>query len=148
MAKDQLGQLKTRLLKKAKSGDFQSLGRLLSIVETDVRGSAPFLSKLEGSPRAVRLGITGPPGAGKSTLVSHLVKGYRSANLKVAVLAVDPSSPFSGGAILGDRIRMGIHSDDAKVFIRSIGSRGGLGGLSVATGAMARCLKIQALISC
>jgi LAO/AO transport system kinase len=84
--------------------------------------------------RSKVIGVTGPPGAGKSTLISSLVGHWRRSGLKVAVLAVDPSSPFSGGAVLGDRLRMMDHSGDAGVFIRSMASRGHLGGLSRATG--------------
>jgi LAO/AO transport system kinase len=80
------------------------------------------------------VGITGPPGAGKSTLVDHLISHYRARGERVAVLAVDPSSPFTGGAILGDRVRMSRHNTDAGVFIRSMAARGRLGGLSGATG--------------
>jgi LAO/AO transport system kinase len=79
------------------------------------------------------LGITGPPGVGKSTTTTALVRGLRERDLRVGVLAVDPSSPFSGGALLGDRVRMGDHADDPGVFIRSMASRGHLGGLSWAT---------------
>lgn len=79
------------------------------------------------------IGITGNPGAGKSTLTDHLIRHYRAQGERVAVLAIDPSSPFSGGAILGDRIRMGVHTGDDGVFIRSLATRGTLGGLSAST---------------
>ncbi len=79
---------------------------------------------------AIRVGITGPPGAGKSTLISGLIREYRKQNLKIGVIAVDPSSPFSKGAILGDRIRYSEHFEDVNVFIRSVGSRGAMGGIS------------------
>jgi LAO/AO transport system kinase len=128
-------------LKKAKNGDFQSLAKLLSLVEKDLLKASSFLAQLGERQASIRLGITGPPGAGKSTLINILVGLYRKNNLKVAILAIDPSSPFSGGAILGDRIRMISHSDDRGVFIRSLGSRGGVGGLSAATGAMAAILE-------
>ena len=86
----------------------------------------------EEAGRAHVVGVTGPPGCGKSTLVSALIKALRARGQTVAVVAVDPSSPFSGGAVLGDRVRMGEHQDDEGVFIRSLASRGHLGGLSVA----------------
>jgi LAO/AO transport system kinase len=143
MKKDKLGPLKSELeglLKKAKTGSHQALSRLLSQVERDVRGAAPFLAGLKSPVKAVRLGITGPPGAGKSSLINLLIQIYRASALRIAVLAIDPSSPFSGGAILGDRVRMTSNIDE-NIFIRSIGSRGGLGGLSVATGAMASVLE-------
>src|SRR5205085_87006 len=78
--------------------------------------------------RAHRVGVTGPPGAGKSTLISALAASWRAAGKKVGVVAVDPTSPFTGGALLGDRIRMARHSGDAGVFVRSLASRGALGG--------------------
>lgn len=90
--------------------------------------------------KALVLGLTGPPGAGKSTLANSLVRALRAEGRKVAVLAVDPSSPFSGGAILGDRVRMTEHHDDASVFIRSMATRGRLGGLAAATADMALLL--------
>ena len=104
-------------------------------------GSAGFEEVLEtvhtGLGRARRIGITGPPGAGKSTLIERLVAGYRAAGLTVGVLAVDPSSPFTGGALLGDRIRMERSALDPGVFIRSMASRGSLGGMATTTGEVA-----------
>jgi LAO/AO transport system kinase len=141
MARDELGREAELLLKKAEKSDQMALSRLLSLVEKDLRKAAPFLAKLKARASSVRIGITGSPGAGKSSLINCLVKIYRGQNLKVAILAIDPSSPFSGGAILGDRVRMTSHSEDKNVFIRSLGSRGALGGLSVATGAMAAVLE-------
>ena len=82
------------------------------------------------------IGVTGPPGAGKSTLINRLVGHWRNQGLSVAVLAIDPSSPFTGGAVLGDRLRMGDHSGDQGVFIRSLASRGQRGGLAKAAGAV------------
>lgn len=119
------------LLKGAKAQDFQSLAKLLTYLEREgpaVFAKAPEL--LTGTKMAFRLGITGPPGAGKSTLVSQIIKSARSQGQSVAVMAVDPSSPFSRGAVLGDRIRYSEHFSDTKVFIRSLGTRGSLGGLS------------------
>jgi LAO/AO transport system kinase len=83
--------------------------------------------------RALTIGITGPPGAGKSTVVDRLATAYRSENCRVGILAVDPTSPFTGGALLGDRIRMQTHSEDTGVFIRSMATRGHLGGLAATT---------------
>ncbi|MHB8437578.1 MAG: methylmalonyl Co-A mutase-associated GTPase MeaB [Acidimicrobiales bacterium] len=117
----------------AQAGDRRALARLLSFVE---RGGAPgrdaaALAYRSGR-EAATVGITGAPGAGKSTLVDRLISAARAADELVAVLAVDPSSPFSGGAILGDRVRMQEHALDAGVFIRSMASRGHLGGLALA----------------
>jgi LAO/AO transport system kinase len=141
MARDEMGLKPESLLKLATQKDQMALSRLLTLVEKDLKKAAPFLAKLKTRSGSVRLGITGPPGAGKSSLINCLVKIYRENNLRVAILAIDPSSPFSGGAILGDRVRMTSHSEDKNVFIRSLGSRGGFGGLSSATGAMATVLE-------
>jgi LAO/AO transport system kinase len=115
-----------------------SLARAISMVEN---GTAGFEELLEGAHRelgrACRIGITGPPGAGKSTLIERLVARYRAAGLTVGVLAVDPSSPFTGGALLGDRIRMERATLDPGVFIRSMASRGSLGGMATTTGEVA-----------
>jgi LAO/AO transport system kinase len=117
------------LLTAARGGSPRATGRLLSLVEGDRRREV--LAAL--SPPPVRtIGITGPPGAGKSTTVAVLVAAYRARGLRVAVLAVDPSSPYSGGALLGDRIRMAAHIDDPDVLIRSVATRGHLGGLAAA----------------
>jgi len=123
-----------QLLDAARSGDRGALARLLSIVE---QGGAPAgeigrLAYREGG-AAYTVGVTGSPGAGKSTLTSALIGCIREADSAVAVLAVDPSSPFSGGAILGDRVRMQDHALDPGVFIRSMATRGHLGGLALAT---------------
>jgi LAO/AO transport system kinase len=118
----------------ALEGDRRALARLISLVEDDRQGARDTLAEL--FPRtggAYVIGLTGAPGAGKSTLTSQLVTTIRSAGMNVAVLAVDPSSPFTGGAILGDRIRMQEHASDSGVYIRSMGSRGHLGGVSEAT---------------
>jgi LAO/AO transport system kinase len=122
------------LVTHALTGNRRALGRLISViedggpeVETVMRQAFPR----SGSAYAV--GITGPPGAGKSTVVDELIRVIREVGQSVAVMAVDPNSPFSGGAILGDRIRMMRHAADDKVFIRSMGARGHLGGLSLAT---------------
>jgi LAO/AO transport system kinase len=126
-----------RLLEAARAGDDRSLARLISIVEDGGRG-ARELSRLVTRSGAGAfsgghlVGITGAPGVGKSTAVAALVDTYRSRGRRVAVLAVDPSSPRSGGALLGDRVRMQRHALDRSVFIRSLSTRGRLGGLSAA----------------
>jgi len=129
------------LLARARDGDRSALARLLSVVE---RGGEPAreVGRLahQASGGAHTIGMTGPPGAGKSTLTSALVRTIRADGHRVAVLAVDPSSPFTGGAILGDRVRMGDHALDDDVFIRSMASRGHLGGLSLAAPEAVRVL--------
>jgi LAO/AO transport system kinase len=122
------------LLDAARAGDRRSVARLLTIVENDEPGSAEVLRTLyPETGRARIVGVTGPPGGGKSTLVSRLAAHYRTTLDRVAIVAVDPSSPFTGGAILGDRIRMRDRFLDAGVFIRSMASRGHVGGLARAT---------------
>ena len=116
------------------NGDVRALARALSLVEDRRNGYVEILRdcyKLAGKARVV--GVTGPPGAGKSTLVDRLIGAYRKEGLRVAVVAVDPSSAFSGGAILGDRIRMQDRALDEGVFIRSMATRGHMGGLAMAT---------------
>jgi LAO/AO transport system kinase len=125
------------LITAARNGSARAAGRLLSLVESSRRGDV--LSHL--APTTVQvIGVTGPPGAGKSTTVAVLVSAYRRRGLRVAVLAVDPSSPYSGGALLGDRIRMAAHINDPDVLIRSVASRGHLGGLAAAVPAAIRLL--------
>ncbi len=110
------------------------LGRLISGIENNPQFAEELLAEVyRENDGALVLGITGPPGVGKSSLTDGLVGIYREEGKQVAVIAVDPSSPFSGGAILGDRIRMSSHATDSGVFIRSMGSRGFLGGLAPAT---------------
>jgi LAO/AO transport system kinase len=119
------------LLSGFERGDKGSLARLITLVENRAPGINHALEKIYSlTGRARVLGITGATGAGKSTLVNRLIAGYRAANRTVAVLAVDPSSPFSGGAVLGDRIRMTEHYRDPGVYIRSLSSRGSHGGVS------------------
>jgi LAO/AO transport system kinase len=115
-------------------GDRRAIARAISVVENDPAGAEPLLRRLfPATGRAFVIGITGPPGAGKSTLVDALAGRIRNGGESVAVIAVDPTSPFSGGAILGDRVRMTGHAGDAGVFVRSMATRGHLGGLSRAT---------------
>ena len=114
--------------------DRRAIARAISRVEARLPAAAALVSELgaHGS-MGYRIGITGPPGAGKSTLVNRLVSAFRRQGKSVAVLAVDPSSPYTGGALLGDRLRMQEHAADPEVFIRSMATRGHLGGLAVAT---------------
>jgi len=126
---------------RVKAGDRRALARLITLLENrDPKAMKAVAELYPDTGRAWLLGITGPPGAGKSSLVDMLVTAIRRAGLTVGVVAIDPSSPFSGGAILGDRIRMKSHAADAGVFIRSMSSRGHLGGLSLATKAACRVL--------
>jgi LAO/AO transport system kinase len=126
------------LVERARLGEPLAVGRLLSLVEADtpaghdaLRAVAAALAPYTGHAHVV--GLTGPPGVGKSTTTSALVGALRSEGRRVGVLAVDPSSPFSGGALLGDRVRMGEHATDSGVFIRSMATRGHLGGLAWST---------------
>ena len=118
------------LIAAARGGSPRAAGRLLSAVES--RRRAEVLAALGPVTPARVVGITGPPGAGKSTTVGALVGAYRADGMRVAVLAVDPSSPYSGGALLGDRIRMAAHINDPDVLIRSVTTRGNIGGLAAA----------------
>jgi LAO/AO transport system kinase len=128
------------LLTSARNGSPRAVGRLLSLIEGDRRSEVlTSIDPASGRPGPV-IGITGPPGAGKSTTIAALVAAYRERGDRVAVLAVDPSSPFSGGALLGDRIRMAAHINDSDVLIRSVASRGHLGGLAAAVPAAIRLL--------
>jgi LAO/AO transport system kinase len=129
------------LVARAVEGDRAAVAKLISLVETggdDARRAIALLHPHTGS--AWSIGITGAPGAGKSTLTDKLVARVRADSLEVGVLAIDPTSPFSGGAILGDRVRMQDHATDPGVFIRSLATRGHLGGLAVATPQAVRVL--------
>ena len=122
------------LLRGAVAGERLSLARLLTAIENDAPGLRDQLPALFGAGRGGHLvGITGPPGSGKSTLVNALTEEWRRRGRRVGVLAVDPSSPYTGGAIMGDRIRMMDHAADRDVFMRSMASRGELGGIAAAT---------------
>jgi GTPase len=121
-------------IERALAGDARALARLVSLVENgapELRPVMKALAPLTGGARVI--GLTGAPGVGKSTMTTALVSAYRERDLRVGVLAVDPTSPFTGGALLGDRVRMQDHATDPGVFIRSMASRGHLGGLAAAT---------------
>lgn len=132
------GREAKRLLAAAREGSLRATGRLLSMVENVSRDEVLALLGSVATPRV--LGVTGPPGAGKSTTVAALVGTYRAQGARVAVLAVDPSSPYSGGALLGDRIRMSAHVGDPGVLIRSVATRGHIGGLAAVVPAAIRLL--------
>lgn len=122
--------------------DPRAAGRLLSLIEDGDPSASVELKKLyPHSGKSYLIGITGPPGSGKSTLADQIVAHYRSHGRRIGVLAIDPSSPFSGGAVLGDRIRMQRHATDSHVFIRSMASRNWPGGLSQTTGEAVRVLE-------
>jgi LAO/AO transport system kinase len=123
------------LVRRMLDGDRLALARLITRVENRAPDVPDIMRAIHGrTGRAYVLGITGPPGAGKSTLVDRVTSRLRAEQLPVGVIAVDPSSPFTGGAVLGDRIRMQTHTLDPGVFIRSMATRGSLGGLARATG--------------
>ncbi len=117
------------LLQQAIKGDHKSIARCISLIENEVPGFEALFSTMNTEKSAPVVGITGPPGAGKSTLVDQLIGSYVNEGKKVAVICIDPSSPFNFGALLGDRIRMSEWYNHPSVFIRSLASRGSLGGL-------------------
>jgi len=122
------------LLAKLRQNDPVALAKAISIVENRRKDYKKLLEAIYPLPgTALKIGITGAPGSGKSSLIEKMIAGFKEQGLSIAVLAVDPSSPLSGGALLGDRLRMIQHSNDPNVFIRSIANRGHLGGLSLST---------------
>ena len=128
-------------IERVRTGDPLALARAISAVENRAPGSSDLLKALfPHSGRALIVGLTGAPGAGKSTLVDHLARSYRKQNRTVGIIAVDPTSPYSGGAILGDRIRMQGHFSDPGIYIRSMATRGALGGLARTTADVATVL--------
>ncbi len=121
------------LLHQLKQGDKKTLARVISIVENELDGYEEILTSVLINQSIPVIGITGPPGAGKSTLISAIIKKLSSENKSVGVIAIDPTSPFNYGSLLGDRLRMAEHFTNENVFIRSLATRGSLGGLSAKT---------------
>jgi LAO/AO transport system kinase len=120
------------LTNKIISNDRRAIARAITIVEENSSTASELLMQIHSNVgNAYRIGITGPPGAGKSTIANHLTKFYRKQDKKVGIIAVDPTSPFTGGALLGDRVRMSEIGNDQNIFIRSMATRGSLGGLSI-----------------
>lgn len=129
------------LIEEALGGRRRAIARLISLVENDERAAREVIAKVYSrTGQSHIVGVTGPPGSGKSTLVNELTKELRRKSQKVGIIAVDPSSPFTGGALLGDRVRMMDLSGDDGLFIRSMASRGSLGGLARKTGDVAKIL--------
>jgi len=123
-----------QLVERVCAGDVRALARAISLVENDSPLAAELLAAcFPHSGRALRIGVTGSPGAGKSTIVDKLARHYRAKGISIGVIAVDPTSPFTGGAILGDRIRMHENLNDPGFYVRSMATRGSLGGLSRTT---------------
>ena len=129
------------LADRVRASDARAMARAISLVEDGAPAANALMAALHAAGgRAYLIGVTGPPGAGKSTLVDRMTRELRAAGRRVGVIAVDPSSPFTGGAVLGDRVRMQAHASDDGVFIRSMATRGHLGGLARATGDAAAVL--------
>ena len=128
-----MDKMSDEILNGIKAGDTKALSRCISLVENQSEGSADILESLGNSSQTPVIGITGPPGAGKSTLINSLIGNLVKANKKVGIICIDPTSPFNFGSLLADRLRMGNHFNDDAVFIRSLATRGSLGGLSAKT---------------
>jgi LAO/AO transport system kinase len=127
--------MSSSLAERVLADDPRAVARAISLIEDEDPAGADLIRDIfSHTGRAYLVGVTGPPGAGKSTLVDRLTKQFRGEGRKVGVIAVDPTSPFTGGAVLGDRVRMQAHAADEAVFIRSMATRGHLGGLARATG--------------
>jgi LAO/AO transport system kinase len=129
------------ILKGVQQGSFLALARALTLVENELEGSEELLRSLTVSSGTPVFGITGPPGAGKSTLVNAIADHFTGQNKRLAILAVDPTSPFNFGSLLGDRIRMSSQFNQASVYIRSVATRGALGGISTKTIEMVDVMK-------
>ena len=122
-----------KLIENLQKGDKKALSRCISYVENDIEGYEEILTNLDFNKTISIVGITGPPGAGKSTLINALLKQLLADNKKVGIITIDPTSPFNYGSLLADRLRMREHFNNANVFIRSLATRGSLGGLSAKT---------------
>ncbi|MDN3587425.1 methylmalonyl Co-A mutase-associated GTPase MeaB [Pedobacter aquatilis] len=129
------------VIREIKQGNIKTLARTLTLVENDIAPSNLILKGLESKAEVRVIGITGPPGAGKSTLVNEIANHFTKENKRVAILAIDPTSPFNFGSLLGDRIRMASQFNNPNVFIRSLATRGALGGISAKTIEMVDVLK-------
>ncbi|AZI25279.1 methylmalonyl Co-A mutase-associated GTPase MeaB [Pedobacter sp. G11] len=129
------------ILSEVKQGNYKILARALTFVENNIAPADQILKNLNPRAENIVIGITGPPGAGKSTLVNAITNHFTAANKRVAILAIDPTSPFNFGSLLGDRIRMAAQFNNPKVFIRSLATRGALGGISAKTIEMVDVLK-------
>jgi LAO/AO transport system kinase len=129
------------ILSEVKAGNYKTLARALTLVENDIAPADLILKNLDSQSAKVVVGITGPPGAGKSTLVNAITNHFTAESKRVAILAIDPTSPFNFGSLLGDRIRMASQFNNPNVFIRSLATRGALGGISAKTIEMVDVLK-------
>lgn len=125
--------LTQKLIKQLQQGDQKGLARCITIVENELDGYEEILASLKFDQNIPVVGVTGPPGAGKSTLINAVIKKLTAENKSIGILAIDPTSPFNFGSLLGDRLRMAEHFNNEKVFIRSLATRGSLGGLSAKT---------------
>jgi LAO/AO transport system kinase len=129
------------LAQRVVDGDMRAIARAISLIEDEAPAATDLIRRIfPGTGRAYLVGVTGPPGSGKSTLVDRMTSELRTAGKTVGIVAVDPTSPYTGGAILGDRVRMQAHAGDSGVFIRSMATRGHLGGLARATSEVALVL--------